>query len=265
MLALPVGDGDGGLGAGGGEEREDEEELLGALLDDDELAIEAFQQLDGAGKFAGEALELDQLGAGERRGLEQGEAFGEEADLALEAGSALKEGKDARTDEDRNGGLDGENREQVGEEVTPGADAEEAGEEDRDGGGGGEGERVAEDGVEGWRQIIEPLVEEGAGELLEAGGSQESDFLPELDGGKEFADGLLAEEGFVVGGWGEKIARETAFADPGANRGEEAEEGVRTCDIEVVLVEMGRYGSVASSPVREVWGSEPLARRRLRS
>ena len=58
VLALPAGDGDGGLGAGGEEEGEDEEVLLGALLDDAEVAVEIFEELDGSGGFSGEALEF---------------------------------------------------------------------------------------------------------------------------------------------------------------------------------------------------------------
>jgi hypothetical protein len=171
--------------------------------------------------------------------LQEGEAFGEETDLSLKAGAEFEQWEGSFTDKDGDGGLDGKGEGDVGEEGGPVDEAEDAGDEECDVDGGGEGERVAEDGLEdGWR-LGEPGIEEAGGELLEAGLAEEGDLFAEGGLREELSDGLLAEEGFLVGGGGEEEACEAALADAGADVGEQREEAAVAGDVEVETVEMG--------------------------
>ncbi len=252
VVVFPAGDGDGGLGAGGEEEREDEEVLLGALLDDGEAGFELLEELDGAGGLKGFALEGGEQRGCEGGGLQEGEAFGDEADVLLQAGAGVEERHDFAVEDEADGALDGEDEGEQRQDEAPGAKVGEAGEEQREveGGGDEEGEAVGEGKV--GRDLVEPFVEEAGGDLVEAGGAEQGDLLAEVGVGEELLDGGLAGEGLLVGDGLEEIAGEAALAGAGADGGEEAEEGVVAEEVEVAVVEVAgrRRTWPASVPVR---------------
>ncbi len=100
--------------------------------------------------------------------------------------------------------------------------------------------------MEGGDGVVDPLVEEAGGDLVEAGGAEEGDLFAEAGLGEEFLDGLLAFEGLGVGCGLEEVAGEAAFAGAGADGGEEAEERVFPEDVEVAIVEVAGGAEVLS-------------------
>ena len=88
----------------------------------------------------------------------------------------------------------------------------------------------------------------GGRDLLEAGGAEKGDLLTGLELGEELLDGLLAGDGFGVGGRGEQVADEAVLAEAGADGAEQGEKRVGAEEVEVVLVE------VVGGAVREGFG-----------
>ena len=141
VFALPIGDGDGRLCASGEQQREDVEIFLVALLDDDELVLDSFE--DRRGGAGSRQICWRARRRGEVKGLllHEYKAVGEELHLACDSREALRMGRDSAPHEECNGGLEGEKTTaKAGIQGRPGCVMQEAGQEESDQTDGGEGE-----------------------------------------------------------------------------------------------------------------------------
>ena len=103
----------------------------------------------------------------------KGEAFGNHADVLLEAGAGDKQRKNAAAQAEAKHALGAEHQDDVGQERGPGAEVDQAGDQERHVEYGGEEQGVAVGGRDDGGWVGEPLVEEAGGDLVEAGGAEE--------------------------------------------------------------------------------------------
>ncbi len=169
--------------------------------------------------------------------------------MAFKAVGAGEQGEDAGAQAEAEEALEGEDGEEVGEDSGPGEQVGEAGEEKGEGGGGGEGEEDAKGGGEDGRGVVDPVIKEAGGDLVEGGVAEQADLFAEVGLGEELLNGLLAEEGFGVRCGVEEVAGEAALAGAGADGREGGEEGVGAEEVEVAAEDVAGWVEVGVGAV----------------